>query len=416
MAVTVPSLPTLSFYCNNVLRAAGDLVGAVQSLFPSRLLVSYANFAEVFDSPLSQVDSQSDSAIDVNPSDGQEITAVIPFYGDSSFGAAMKDSVILVFKTNSIYLVSIAAKASGTNPIQRIESMGLGCTAPNSVTPTRNGIMFANESGIYRLDQSMTMYYMGRHLQRQWRLNTNLDQLGLVFGHNYSFNSQYKVSVPLLGSNVPNAAYVYNSTREYSMQGITNTIQLYATREGSWTRHDDIGHIGWAALGADSYAARMDGRVMFLRRTNLPQDMRDDASPIVATATLRAMDLGDPGVRKTVPTVNLSFRNPVALGTRTGVQVSSSVDLSNQFTPCDAVVLPNNAATEGLGDYQQQKVVSYRFSLGEKRGVRIQLQVTDSTIDEPVELTKVQYQVAGLTQKGTREAGAGPAPAQNSAS
>lgn len=414
-AVQLPTLTGASIYVNNVLRTGGSLVGAVSQLFGSRLLVSYANFPEVFDSPLAQVDSQSDSAIDVNPSDGQQITALIPFYGDSSFGAAMKDAIILVFKTNSIYLINVAQKAAGANPIQRIESMGLGCTAPNSVTPTRTGIMFANESGIYKLQQDMTMYYMGRHLQRKWREGVNLDALDLVFGHNYAFNSQYKVSVPLLGSSTPNGLFAYNSTREYSTQGITSTIQLYSTREGSWAEQDGFSSIGFAALGADSYYASMKGRVFILRRTNLPQDYRDDASAIAATATLRAMDFGDAGIRKSVPFALVSYRNPTALGDRAGVQVLSATDLSEDFQASDAAVLQDNAERVGTGDYEGSKVLTYRYAFHQKRGVRFQLQIQDSTIDQPVEITKIVYSVAGLTIKGTRDAAAGAAPAQNAA-
>lgn len=398
-------------YLDNVKFAAGSSFGAVVQRKPSRLLVSYPNFAEIFDSPFAQVDSQSDSAIDVNPSDGQEITAVIPFYGDSSFGAAMKDSVILVFKTNSIYLVNLAQKAAGANCVQRLESMGLGCTAPYSVTPTRNGIMFANESGLYRLDQSMTIYYLGRHIQRLWRQGTNLTSSGLslMFGTNYAANSQFKLSVPTLGSNVPNAAYVYNSTREYSMQGITNTVQLYATREGSWAQHSGFSAIGWCNLGADNFYAGLNGRVMQLRRTGLPQDYRDDASAIAATATLRSIDFGDDGVRKTVPYALVSFRNPPNLGARTGTQVASQTDLFQTFTPADSTTLPNNASSA------EQEGLTYRYSFGTKRGVRFQLRITNSTKDEPVDITRIRYVVGGLTPaKGVREAASGPAPARTS--
>lgn len=413
--LTLPaSYSGFNVYLDNVLFTEGSSFGAVVQRFPSRILVSYPNFAEVFDSPLAQVDSQSDSAIDVNPSDGQEITAVLPFYGDSSFGAAMKDAVILVFKTNSIYLVNIAQKAAGANAVQRLESMGLGCTAPYSVTPTRNGIMFANESGIYKLQQDMTIYYMGRHLQRLWRLGTNLSSSGLslMFGTNYAFNSQFKLSVPLAGSATPNAAYVYNSTREYSMQGITNTVQLYATREGSWTQHEGFSSIGWCNLDADNFYAALNGRVMQVRRTNLPQDYRDDDQAITATATLRSTDFGDDGVRKTVPFALVSYRNPPDLGVRTGTQVASATDLLTEFVPADATTLPNNAATSGMGDTVQQEGVTYRYSFGQKRGVRFQLQISNSTKDEPVEITKVRYFVGGLSVKGIREAAAGPTPAQ----
>ena len=422
---------TFNIFVDNVLRSPAEAVGAISTLYPSRILVSYTNFPEIFDSPLASVDSQSDSAIDVNPADGQEITAVIPFFGDSAFGASLKDAVILVFKTNAVYLVNVAQKVAGANPVQRLETMGLGCTAPNSVTPARTGIFFANGSGIYKLQTDMTLYYMGRHIQRLWRgegtAGVDIPNLDLAFGHNYAFGSQYKLSVPLKGqtpaatgphsSVVPNAAFVYNSTREYSFQGITNTIQLYATKEGGWSEQEGFSAIGWASLADDSYYAALVGRVFQLRRTGLAQDFRDDNQPIAATATLRAMDFGDAGVRKSVPYVVLSYRNPqmpTVSGARTGVGILSSVDLSQEFTPADLTLIPENAQTWGTGDYVEQSITTYRYSINEKRGVRFQLQITDSTIDEPLDITKIVYSVAGLTApKGIREAASGPAPSQN---
>ncbi len=398
------SISGYNIYANQVLRSANEHVGAITLLFPSRILASYPNFAEIFDSPFATIDSQSDSAVDVNPDDGQEVTACIPFFGASAFGAALKDAVVVVFKSNSIYIVNLAQKAAGQNPIQRIESQGLGCTMPNSVTPVRDGIMFANESGMYKLKTDLSVYYMGRHMQRLWREQVNQSQLDLIFGHNYSFGSLYKLSVPVLPSVNPDQVFVYNSIREYSLQGITNSIQLYQSREGSWTRHDSINSIGWANLNADSFYAGLHGRVFILRRTGLVQDYRDDDQPIALSATLRAMDFGDEGVRKTVPYAMVTYRNPLNEGDRTGTVVSYSTDLSDFFTPADPTFIPNRGEPTGLGDLPGQKAISYRYSFNQKRGVRFQLQLANAVKDEPIEITKVRYDVAGLSVKGIREA------------
>lgn len=404
-SLQMPSAITgYNIYANQVLRAASANVSALTQLLPSRILASYPNFAEIFDSPLISVDSQSDSAVDVNPDDGQSITAVVPFFGASAFGAALKDAVVVVFKQNSIYIVNLAAKAAGQNPIQRIESQGLGCTAPNSVTPVRDGIMFANESGMYKLKTDMSIYYMGRRMQRLWREGVNLDALDLVFGHNYSFGSLYKLSVPVSASTTPNQVFVYNSIREYSLQGITNNIQLYQGREGSWTRQDSVESIGWANLNADSYYAGLKGRVFILRRTGLIQDFRDDDQAISMSATLRAMDFGDEGVRKTVPYAMVTYRNPLNEGDRTSTQVAYSTDLADQFTPADLTTIPNRGEPTGMGDVAGQKAISYRYSFNQKRGVRFQLAIVNSGKDEPVEITRIRYDVAGLSVKGIREA------------
>ena len=404
-ALVLPSYSGFGIYVDNVLQSSAAQAGAVSQIKGSRLLASYRNFPEIFDSPFTEDDSKSDSAIDVNPADGQDITAIIPFFGDSAFGAALKGSVIVAFKSNSIYLVNLDSKAAGQPAIQKIESMGLGCTAPNSVAPVRNGIMFANESGIYKLNHDLTVYYMGRHLQRQWRGDVNLQALDLAFGHNYAFASQYKLSLPYSGASVPTATLTYNSVREYASQA----------REGSWTRHEGYTSVGWAALAADSFYAGINGRVMVQRRTGLPQDMRDDQAAISLTATLRSMDFGDEALRKSVPYVTISFRNPPALGNRIGLGVAASTDLSNAWETGAHTVLPDVAERTGTGDYEGQRGITYRYSFSQKKGVRFQLQLVHSTKDENVEVTRVRYSVAGMAIKGIRDGASGPTPTQNSA-
>ena len=143
---------------------------ALSASFPSRILISYPNYPEIFDNPAAAQDNQSVSAVDINTADGQEITAIVPFFGSSAFGAAMQSGVVVVFKSNSIYLVDLSEKAKGNNAVQKIESAGLGCTAPGSVCPTKDGIIFANESGMYRLKRDLTVEYVGRRMERIWQI------------------------------------------------------------------------------------------------------------------------------------------------------------------------------------------------------------------------------------------------------
>ena len=402
--LVLPSILTYSVFANGVQRAAGEQIQAREDLHPSRILISYPNFPEIFDSPFSTVDSQSDSAIDINPADGQEITACIPFFGSSAFGAALKDAVVVVFKTNSIYVVNLAAKLSGQVAVQKIESQGLGCQAPNSVAPVRDGIMFANASGMYKLRTDLSVYYMGRHMQRQWRGRVTKGQLDLVFGHNWAFGSQFKLSVPVDGSSVPNEAFVYNSTREYTMEGSASTTQLYSSREGSWTRHTGFSSIGWCNLDSDSFYANRQGQVLKLRQLGEASDWRDDEAAIEMDIVLRATDFGDDGIRKTVPYALITYRNPLNLGVRYGTQVLYTTDLQDSFLPADSTVLPDRMDISGTSDTGGQKVVTLRYSFGNKRGIRFQIRIQNGTKDESVEVTRIRYSVAGLSIKGTPQA------------
>ena len=393
-----------SMFVNGLERSAGEQAQAREDLHPSRILISYPNFPEIFDSPFATTDSQSDSAIDVNPADGQEITAVIPFFGASAFGAALKDAVVVVFKSNSIYVVNLGAKAAGQVAVQKIESQGIGCTAPYSVSVVRDGIMFANESGVFKLKTDLSVYYIGRHLQNQWRTRLNKNAFSLLFGHNWAFGSQYKISVPTGTSEIPNEAYVYNSTREYTMAVNAQN----AAREGSWVRHTGFNAIGWCNLNADAFQANTRGQVLQLRQTGEVFDWRDDEAPIPMELLLRSMDFGDDGVRKSVPYGMITYRNPPAQGDRFNTQVTYTTDMQDVFDTADVTVLANRADTEGTSDLGGPRIITLRYSFGNKRGIRFQLRILNAGIDENVELTRIRYSVAGLNLKGILQAAQSP--------
>jgi hypothetical protein len=90
-----------SYYVGGLAKAAAAEVSASTKLFTSRVLVSYQNFPEMFDNPFAD-QADSDSVVDVNSADGQDITGVIPFFGDAVFGGGQVEDILVVFKTNSI--------------------------------------------------------------------------------------------------------------------------------------------------------------------------------------------------------------------------------------------------------------------------------------------------------------------------
>ena len=390
-------LPTYSGYntfVNGVLRSSGAQVSATINVFPSRIIASYPNYPEVMDNPTSILDTDSDSAIDVNPADGQDITGIIPFFGDSAFGAAQKDSVVVVFKTNSIYLVNLAAKAQGINPVQKLESRGLGCTAPFSIAPTQGGIMFANESGIYRLSRDLSIDYIGRKISRIWTDSVDKDKLDDMTGHYYPLLNLYKLSLPYLEDTDGNdKVAVYNTVREYAADGF---------RMGSWTTYDNHPTTGWANLQTDAFFSSTLGEVFTLRQTGLKYDSRDDSTAISAEGILRAMDFGDPAIRKAVLSATLQFRNN---GITTGTTVSAAANLTDDFDELDSFQLVSNSEElSGIGDDSTKKIETIRFTVDRRKCQYIQLKVANGAIDEPVEVTGITYRVAGLTDTGTTQA------------
>ncbi len=143
-----------------------------------------------------------------------------------------------MFKTNSIYIVNPATRQS-----QQLETNGLGCTAPYSIAATREGLMFANEAGLYRLTRSLTVEPIGSYIDRLWREGVNLSALNLMQGHAYGVGRKYKVSVPRPNETVVSDAFIYDYTREDSK----NTY-------GSWTRYTNHPATGWCNL-LDSLAS-----------------------------------------------------------------------------------------------------------------------------------------------------------------
>lgn len=386
----LPSFTEFLVFVNNVQRTSDEAAGAVSYKYPSRILASYTNYAELFDNVTTTDPDQSASVIDVNSADGQEITGIIPFFGESAFGAALRSGVLVVFKTNSIYLVDLAEKAAGRNPVQRIESQGLGCTAPHSIANTRDGIMFANESGIYKLTRSMAVEYVGRKTERIWRNRVNRDALELAFGHHYSTGSQYKLAVPLDGGTSPGDLLVYSHVREYQ-GGI-----------GAWSRYSHSPAIGWCNLASDAFFASINGRVYSIRRANDNTDYRDDDQPISFEATLRAMDFGDGGIRKVIHYVISKFR---VLKDASGTVLSTAADLNDNFIDADSFRIESPTDnTNGLNDANAVKVQTIRFSIDNRKLVFLQVRLTNSTIDEPVEITEVSVRVAGMTDKGITSA------------
>lgn len=367
---TIPS--TARVFVNDVLRASSEEVSALTRLFPSRVILSYPNYAEVFDRPDGDA-SLSDSAVDINAADGQQITGIIPFFGESTFGGAQLNQILVVFKTNSIYLLN-----SLTREYVKVDSRGLGCTAPYSIAPTRNGIMFANESGIYRLNRDMSVSYVGEMMKGKWRDSVNKNSLAECYGHQYSTGRQYKLSVPISTNTYASEVYVYDHDREG--QG-----QMW----GAWTRYDSHPATGWCNQGDDAFYASQDGDVFIIRNRGESTDYRDDASAITSTITLRPEDFGLSGVRKVIRAVtpNLEYN------TITSLTLSAAVNLGSTFESAGSVTSTSD------------EEVSLRASLPTRKLTHLQMKLNHATIDESFTLAGMSYTVGRLDVRGVLQVG-----------
>lgn len=394
----IPTYSGYSLFINSRTAPTTTTVLARTRVYPSRILFSATeNFAEMFDNPTAQLDSDSGSVLDINSSDGQSITGIIHFFGQATFTAAQQAAILVVFKTNSIYLVDLNQKALGNNALQRIETQGLGCTAPYSIAVTKDGIMFANESGIYCLRSNQTIEYIGKFMERRWTENVNLRALELAQGHHYGVGRVYKLSVPIVGTETAEGylensqVYVYNHTQEG--QGVS----------GAWGRYDAHPATGWANLGSEAFFGNTGGSVMQLRNTGLVSDYRDSAGGITFRVDTRPNDYGNSGIRKKLDAVMVHYRTGVD---NVGTTFSYSVDLSDEYTAADTFMLLQPSGRSGIGDNPTRQVTTIRHSLGVRRGIYFSLRLENSTVNEAIEIAGVDHRVGGLDVRGILTAAA----------
>jgi hypothetical protein len=395
----VPTFSGYSLYVNSLPVETADNVEAAERVYPSRILVSYPNYPEIFDSPTATLDLDSLSAIDINPADGQEITGIIPFFGEAAFTAAQQAGILVVFKTNSIYLVDINQKVSGSNlVVQRLETQGLGCTAPYSIASTKNGIMFANNSGIYCLRRNQAIEYIGKFMERNWSNKVEKEALSIAQGHHYNIGRMYKLSVPIIdtqnkttGYIEPSEVYVYNHSQEDEEQ-----------RVGAWSRYDNHNAIGWANLASDAFWASTNGQVYILRTTGTETDYRDSSQPIVFRLDTRPNSYGNSGIRKIVNKILANYR----AGTDTANNnLYFSVDLEQEYsetTPFRIAGTRENLT--GIDDLVQKDVVTLTHNIGRRKGVYFSIRIENSSLDQNVEIAGLDYQIGGLNSEGIKTA------------
>lgn len=363
------SLTGAQAFVNDVSYPATTELEFVIKRLASYVARSYRNYPELFDSPLIPETTDSDSVIPINPADGQEITAMIPFFGVSAAGGASQlESSVVVFKTNSIYLVDVDSRA-----VTRVDSRGLGCTAPRSVASSRNGIVFANESGVFMLTRSLEVVPVGQALTGLWRDTINRDQLAEATGHHYGTGRRYKLSVPVGADSFCSEAVVY----DYEREGQTF---------GAWTRYTNHPATGWCNLGKSAFFASQAGDVFKIRDLGDATDFRDEDQAVAeAVITLRAEDFDLPGVRKLVTKVISLFE--LELSDLTDVAVAVATDLSTNYVEVGAPAVTR-------ASYRQ---ITLAATPNARRGTHHQVRYTHQQKDEQLVLTAVVYSVGQLS-------------------
>jgi len=366
----------IDIYVNNTKNPTTGALAEV-TLYPSRVIQSIPNSPEVFNFPAGPDDLFAPAAKDVNASDGQVLTSIATFFGEAALGSgsALHDAIIL-FKENSIY-----AYDSENKIYQKLDTRGLGCTVPKSVSPTKNGLMFANEAGVYRLNRDMSVGFAGEFIDRMWKDEVSKAALAEAAGHQNRSGGKYKLCVPGTGESFGNYVFAYD------IEGRPDSPY------GAWTKYTNHKALMWCNLGTESYFASQAGRVFKVRNDGTELDYRDDAAAIAITWRTRAEDFGSPGIRKCVNKAVMELQ--LDHTDVTGLQVGSRTNLKGVFQPAGSVTVSQ----------EDEGYAPIRLSLSDKRGVSIQLEVTHAVADEEVMISGLSFDVEGLSTEGIKEAG-----------
>ena len=366
---TIPS--ALNIFVNNLARDTDEEIGASTLLFPSRVGLSYRNYPEIFDN-LEGDRGTSDSVVDVNPADGQFITAIIPFFGESMFGGASLNQVALVFKESSVYVLDTT-----TREYQKLDSRGVGAIAPASITAARDSVMFASRGSIYRVTRQMTIQNVGKMLtgpRGLWGSHVNIDTLDVAAATHWGQERRYILSFPAKGGVGNSGAFVMQYDREDD--GLPP----------AWSRYDNIPATLYANFGANNYFGSTEGIVFRTSVYGEAVDFADDVAAISSSITFRAEDFGLPGVRKSIPGILVQFDTP--FGNVTDVTVKSGIGLSETFD------------TLGVIDVDADASPVIRCSVDKKKSTHIQVKITHSNPLEAFSIVGVSYRVGRMDSSG----------------
>ena len=377
--VAPSSLAGFRLYVNDVQKSASVQTAFETGLWPSRLVRSFRNYPEVFDAPYAPDQGTSDAVIDVNPADGQDIVAIIPMFGESATGSQSQLSQdLLVFKTSSVYVVNVE-----TRDVQRLNTRGQGCSSARSVAYTQEGVVFANSSGVYRINRDKSMSTIGRNLTGLWRDNVNTTALAEACATHYSNGRRYKLAVPYTGDSYASKVLVYDYDREGQGQEF-----------GAWTRYTNHTPVWWANDDTEAYWASQTGDVYKIRRLGDTTDYRDDADAVAEqVALLRAEDFDLPGVRKAIRYVAVTVETSATA--LTDLVVKTAPNLSQTYTEGGRV-----SFTLAQGRHHV-----FHVPPPSRRATHVQVRLSHSTTDEALVLTGLMYEVAQLSSKLVPDSG-----------
>jgi hypothetical protein len=162
---------------------------------------------------------------------------------------------------------------------------------------------------------------------------------------------------------------------------------------GAWTRYTNHHATGWCNLKDDAFWGSTDGQVFSVRNLGDSSDYRDDASAVDDMVILMgATDFDRPGERKMVDKITAHWQ--IRRSGISGTELLSGPDLDGTFTSSGTLTVTDNGSL---------KAATTAFSLQRRRLEYLQVKITNSTKDEDVILSGLDFKVALLNAFGIQQ-------------
>ena len=163
-------LPDTSIIGNEELYTTG---GVLENISPpaAKIIARYKNrlFLAGLESPNTMWYSK-----EFVPSEAINFSDVLRIQVDATGGAITSlgelDDKLIIFKATTIFAMNgdgpLPTGAQNTFSIPQLIASDVGCIDPYSVVRTRNGLMFKSKKGIYLLDRSLQVQYIGSEVEQ----------------------------------------------------------------------------------------------------------------------------------------------------------------------------------------------------------------------------------------------------------
>jgi len=405
--VIVPNFTTviskLTLFGNDRQLAPLDSILTRSTRYGSRLVLSTKYFPEVFEDIDAQLGIRLPLVDDIAPEDGESTTGAIPFFATAAFGAAQQTSVLTIFKPHAVYIMDAQAKYINQGEVlKQIQSNGVGCEAPKSLITATDGVWFASRGGLYLLDRSLTVKYVGKHLERFYQGKLlNQELLDRCVGSNYAVDRMFRLSFPTVTEEKwTSGVFTYKAPDD-----IQTAEGLVAT--GRWTRYgDEFSATMWANLTAATLFASSQGVVGILKNTGTSVDYSDAGSDIAGEITFRSMDFGLPLTKKVLRSFTVYYRTETDF-TKGQVSLQSAVDLSTHFEDADEAKVNSSVVADPnlLGDVSRNKLDKLQYSPVVSKATWFQVKLQVAGIGKDLYIDRLIYRVASIRTRGVEQAG-----------